>query len=233
MEAILRITDAVWIATALLHREHPKAEDFEVQEIVSRAVREKLVGGFRPGLQAHASGHCVANKKPNGGRHRMLYETRRGHRRLLRIGDLAHPDRNGDVRPEKAELPAVYRALIDWYDGVYSKEPAATSEAAPAGTVPAHQFPSGPTAGTGDLAALGEMRSETVFVGPGGSITLPEYLQQELNLQQGSCLSIYRENDRVVLLPITEDFIHRVRGSLKGYSLHDDREREHRIEKQR
>jgi hypothetical protein len=80
----MRVADAVWAATALLHRENPNAEDFEVREIVSRAIRENFVGGFRPGLQPHVSWHCVANKKPNGGRYRMLYETIRGRRRLLR-----------------------------------------------------------------------------------------------------------------------------------------------------
>jgi hypothetical protein len=37
-----------------------------------------------------------------------------------------------------------------------------------------------------------------------------------------------------VLLPITDEFIRSLRGSLKGdYSLVEDREREHRIEKRR
>jgi hypothetical protein len=228
----MRITDAVWTATALLHKENPKAEDFAVQEIVSRAVREKLVGGFRPGLQAHASGHCVANKKPNGGRHRMLYETRRGHRRLLRAGDASHPDRNGDIRPEKAELPAAYQALVDWYDEVYCRPSAAAdrSTSAALGAVP-HQFPADPPAAS---VGFEEMRSATTFIGPGGTVVLPDYLQQELSLKEGSCLSIYRDKERIVLLPITDDFIRRMRGSCKGdYSLVADREREHLIEKQR
>ncbi len=77
------------------------------------------------------------------------------------------------------------------------------------------------------------MRSETAFVGPGGTVVLPLYLQQELNLKEGSCLSIYRDKDHLVVLPITEEFIRSLRGSLKGYPLLEDREREHRIEKQR
>jgi hypothetical protein len=36
-----------------------------------------------------------------------------------------------------------------------------------------------------------------------------------------------------VLLPITEDFIRSLRGSLENYPLQEDREREHRIEKKR
>lgn len=231
----MRITDAVWTATALLHRENPKAEDFAVQEIVSRAVREKLVGGYRPGLQAHVSGHCVANKKPNGGRHRMLYETRRGHRRLVRADDPSHPDRNGEIRPEKSELPAAYQALVDWYDEVYSKQSAAVVPAATAQLAAPHQY--SPSADIGNLAFGGfdEMRSTTVYLGPGGTLVLPEHLLQELGLHEGSCLSVYRDRDqeRIALLPITDEFIRRLQGSLKGYSLLEDREREHRIEKLR
>jgi len=231
----MRITDAVWTATALLHQENPNAEDFEVKDIVSRAVREKLVGGFRPGLQAHVSGHCVANKKPNGGRHRMLYETRRGHRRLLRANDASHPDRNGDIRPKKAELPAAYQTLVDWYDQVYSKRSAAAAPPVPPArmAVP-HQFPSSPGAGRPEIGGFEEMRATTAFIGPGGTVVLPEYLQQELGLKEGSCLSIYRDKERVVLLPITDEFIHSLLGSLKGnYSLVEDLERERRTEKQR
>jgi bifunctional DNA-binding transcriptional regulator/antitoxin component of YhaV-PrlF toxin-antitoxin module len=231
----MRITDAVWTATALLHRENPKAEDFEVQEIVSRAVREKLVGGFRPGLQAHVSGHCVANKKPNGGRHRMLYETRRGHRRLLRADDPSHPDRNGDIRPEKTELPTAYQALVDWYDEVYSKQSTtAVPVASPTQVAVPHQYPPDTDAGSPSPGGFHDMRSATAFMGPGGTVVLPEYLQQELRLKEGSCLSIYREKGRIVLLPITDEFIHSLCGSLKGgFSLLEDRERDHRIEKLR
>jgi bifunctional DNA-binding transcriptional regulator/antitoxin component of YhaV-PrlF toxin-antitoxin module len=231
----MRITDAVWTATALLHREHPKAEDFAVQEIVSRAVQEKLVGGFRAGLQAHVSGHCVANKKPNGGRHRMLYETRRGHRRLLRTGDASHPDRNGDIRPHKTELPAAYQALVDWYDGVYSRQSATAAPAvSPAPATAPHQLLQNTNASNAGLVGFDEMQSATAFIGPGGTVVLPEFLQQQLGLKEGSCLSIYRDKERVVLLPITDEFIRSLRGSCKGdYSLVEDREREHRIEKHR
>jgi len=96
-----------------------------------------------------------------------------------------------------------------------------------------HQFPSPSNNANANFLGLEGMSSETAFVGPGGSVVLPPYLQQELNLKEGSCLSIYRDKDRLVLLPITAEFIHSLRGSLKGYSLQEDREREHRIEKQR
>lgn len=161
----------------------------------------------------------------------MLYEDSRGRKRLYRPGDPCHSERaNGKIHPDKQDLPPAYQSLVDWYDAIYSKQ-SATASSTPV-TVP-HQFPPNTNAARSDFAGLDEMRSETAFVGPGGTVVLPQYLQQELNLKEGSCLSIYRDKDRLVLLPITDDFIRSLRGSLKGYSLLEDREREHRIEKQR
>lgn len=225
----MRVADAIWTATALLHKENPRAEDFEVQQIVFRAVREHLVGGYRPGLQAHASGHCVANKKPNGGRYRMLYETDRGRRRLARLGDISHPDRNGDIRPDKAELPAAYRDLIDWYDAIYSKQqlpPTPTRDALVEVTIP---DPANPPQW---LAGVDEMRNDKVFVNSTGAVVIPEYLRKELGIDEETCISIYREGDRIILQPITEKFIHSLVGCCKGESsLVEARDREHRMEK--
>lgn len=226
----MQIADAIWAATALLHKEHPEAEDFEVQEIVSRAVRENLVGGFRPGLQPHASWHCVANKKPNGGRYRMLFETSRGRRRLVRDGDESHPDRNGKIRPKEQDLPPNLQSLADWYDKIYSRQMRSSADDVSG----PHRFPLAANLPKAAVSGFGEIQAQSVFVGPGGTISLPDFLQEELKLNEGSCLSIYRERGRIILLPITEDFIHQFSGSLAGdFSLLDDREREHRIEKQR
>jgi hypothetical protein len=118
---MLKVADEVWIATALLHREHPRREDFSIGEIVSRAAAENIAGELRPGVQIHASNHCVASKTPNPARHRMLAETQRGRRRLFREGDYCHPDRrHGKVRPDPSDLPPKYSGLADWYDNSYS-----------------------------------------------------------------------------------------------------------------
>ncbi len=206
----MRVADAVWTATALLHRENPVSEDFEVQQIVSRAVQEKLVGGFRPGLQPHASWHCVANKKPNGGRYRMLYETSRGRRRLLHEGDEVHPDRNGDIRPDKSELPAEYRTLVDWYEAVYSKAAARPTRAS------GGKQPSSPTLGDEMTLAGGQAPPGTAYVSSAGAFVIPEDLRKELGIQEGTRLGIYREKDRLILQPITKEFIRSVVGCAKG-----------------
>jgi len=119
----MKVTTEIWIATALLHRAHREQGDFSVGEIVDRALEENLHGGYRPGLQIHASTHSVANKPPNPGRYRMLFETSRGRRRLYKAGDEFHPYREGGkVRPEESELPPDYQFLIEWYDKIYTQK---------------------------------------------------------------------------------------------------------------
>ncbi|HUN87355.1 MAG TPA: hypothetical protein VMU28_01110 [Terriglobales bacterium] len=113
----IKVADEVWIATALLHREHPRRTAFSVEEIVNRAAQEGLVQPQRPGVYVHAVQHCVANRPPNPGRYRMLFETSEGQRRLYRQGDAYHPARDGaKIKPSIEDLPDRYRELIDWYD---------------------------------------------------------------------------------------------------------------------
>lgn len=225
----MTIANAIWLATAELHRENQNAVDFSVQEIIERVIRENLVDGFRPGLQVHASKHCVASKSPNPGPHRMLHETTRGRRRLFRRSDPFHKDRrNGKVRPEKKELPERYQPLVDWYDTVYSQiqPPAASGHAG--GESFSRPDPSAPMA----RRINGFPISETAFVNSTGGFIIPENLREELGIHEGTRLSISLEDARLVVQPITEDYIHRLVGCCKGEdSLVEAREREHKIEK--
>ena len=112
----VKVADEVWIATALLHRENPEAADFSIEEIVERARREGLHEPLRPGVYVHVVQHCVANRKPNPGRYRMLLETSEGRRRLYRKGDAYHRDReDSKITPEAEELPSEHRDLLNWY----------------------------------------------------------------------------------------------------------------------
>jgi hypothetical protein len=114
----LKVADEVWLAAALLHREHPDKADFEIEEIVQRASAEAGKDALRPGVYVHVVQHCVANRPPNPGRYRMLVETAPGRRRLFRMGDSYHPAREGSkTTPEGQELPELYRDLLDWYRG--------------------------------------------------------------------------------------------------------------------
>ena len=116
----IKVADEVWIATALLHRENPKREDFSVSEIVARARRENISGELRPGVQVHTYLHCVANLAPKPGRYRMLYATGKSMRRLFREGDDFHPDRrSGKIKPSVENIPPAYHPLLDWYENKF------------------------------------------------------------------------------------------------------------------
>ncbi len=116
----ISVADEVWVATALLHQEHPERANFTAKEIEERARQENICGGLRPGIYVHAIQHCVANREPNPGRYRMLFATGKNTRRLFRTGDPSHPARRGaKIIPTKADLPAAYQHLVDWYEQVY------------------------------------------------------------------------------------------------------------------
>lgn len=127
--------DRVWIATALLHIENPSKKDFSLQEIRERGDRENFVEEKSNVFYVHANQHCVANRTPNPGNHRMLTETARGRRRLYRSGDAVRPGRTGKIVPRREEIPPKYHPLLDWYrkwsGGVAARRPAIDASADP------------------------------------------------------------------------------------------------------
>ena len=118
----IRVADEVWIATASLHRKSPNAPDFAIAEIMAQAEAAQVAGlPLRPGVKIHVYLHCVANRPPNPGRYRMLFETTNGRRRLCRPSDPCHPLRSsGKAVPKRGEVPADYGDLIDWYEDEYA-----------------------------------------------------------------------------------------------------------------
>jgi hypothetical protein len=119
----------VFVATALLHRENPGRDEFTIQEIVNRAARENITGELRSGVSVHTSQHCVANKAPNPGKHRMLFATGKHTRRLLLRADHAHPERSGKIFPDPGEVPEKYLPLLEWAKARYEKgEPQSTAK---------------------------------------------------------------------------------------------------------
>jgi len=112
----IKVADEVWIATALLHREHPDRTDFATEEIMRRATEEAGNQRLRPGVYVHVVQHCVANRPSNPGRYRMLYETAPGRRRIFRNGDNYDTSREGaKIFPAKKDIPSEYAALLEWY----------------------------------------------------------------------------------------------------------------------
>ena len=123
---LLKVADEVWVATALLHREHPEREDFEAIEIKAKALEQR---GFVPGpyreissVYQHAIQHCVANLPRQTGAYRMLFATGKTSRRLYQLGDPYDPSReSGRMAPERAALPEEYRDLLVWYEFSYRR----------------------------------------------------------------------------------------------------------------
>jgi len=127
----LRVADEVWVSTALLHREHPDQHDFEAREIKRRAEQERQLHPFvyrsLSSVYQHAIEHCVANRRRNTGRYRMLFATGPTRRRLYRPGDPFHPTREGGKTvPKKDDLPANFRPLLEWYVSEYCAQGSAT-----------------------------------------------------------------------------------------------------------
>jgi len=110
----VKVADQVWIALALLTREHPDREGFTSTEIVDRVRTE--FGHVSPGIPTHIHQHCVAIKPPNPGRYRIITRTDTGLNRLFKLGDPYHPDRaDSKYAPARDDLPAEHEDLLDWY----------------------------------------------------------------------------------------------------------------------
>ncbi len=120
----IRVADEVWVATALLHREHPDRPDFTLKEIESRLRQENLSGAVRRGVYPHLSVHCVANARPNPATYRMLFSTGQSKRRLFRPGDPFDPGRAaGKVMPRRQDIPAKYHSLLDAHEAAWATVP--------------------------------------------------------------------------------------------------------------
>jgi hypothetical protein len=117
----IKVSDEVFLATALLHREYPSRDDFTIDEIVHRVKRENIFGRLRPGVRVHATAHCVANRPPQPATLRMLYATGRSTRRLFRPGDDTHAGRTGRMASDPEDIPEKYRELVEWYRDEYCR----------------------------------------------------------------------------------------------------------------
>ena len=64
-----------------------------------------------------------------------------------------------------------------------------------------------------------------------GQIVIPAELREKLGIRPGTRVAIEQQEDRLVLQPITEEFIASLVGYCKGESsMVEAREREHRME---
>jgi hypothetical protein len=116
----VKVATEVWLATALLHNEQPEREDWTIDEIIQRIEKERLHPTMRAGVRVHATLHCVANRRANPAKLRMLYATGKNTRRLYKPGDPVEPGRTGPTCPDLGGVPAKYHSLLDWYQNKYA-----------------------------------------------------------------------------------------------------------------
>ena len=62
------------------------------------------------------------------------------------------------------------------------------------------------------------MRHEMVTVTSKGQLVIPVRLRRRFGIRKGTLVSFQEEEGRLIVQPVTRDFIRRLRGSLKGKS---------------
>jgi AbrB family looped-hinge helix DNA binding protein len=59
-------------------------------------------------------------------------------------------------------------------------------------------------------------RSDTVSFTVKGQIVIPRWLRKEFQIDEGTRAVVYKQDDHIVLKPLTAQHYRRLRGSLKG-----------------
>jgi AbrB family looped-hinge helix DNA binding protein len=60
------------------------------------------------------------------------------------------------------------------------------------------------------------MKAETSVVTTKGQLVIPARLRRRLGIKKGTTISFLEEGGRIILQPVTRQFIRGLRGSLKG-----------------
>jgi len=75
------------------------------------------------------------------------------------------------------------------------------------------------------------MKAETAVVTSKGQLVIPARLRRRLGIRKGTLISFQEDGGRLILQPVTPEFIASLRGSLQGEpsplaALRDNRQRE-------
>jgi AbrB family looped-hinge helix DNA binding protein len=62
----------------------------------------------------------------------------------------------------------------------------------------------------------GRMKSATCIVAAKGLVTIPYELRRKYGLRKGTRVAMIEEENRIILQPLTPEYLRRLRGSLKG-----------------
>lgn len=116
-ELEIATSTAVWVATALLHKENPSRTAFKIKEIEQKVKYLNLLSVQDATITQHITSHCVANSHASPDTSRMLFRAQRGLYRLYRKGDSHDSTRQyGKICPVSEVVPKKYRDLLEWYE---------------------------------------------------------------------------------------------------------------------
>jgi len=59
-------------------------------------------------------------------------------------------------------------------------------------------------------------RTDTISFTVKGQVVIPQWLRKEFDIENGTRALVYKENDSIVMKPLTAKHYRRLRGSLKG-----------------
>jgi AbrB family looped-hinge helix DNA binding protein len=59
-------------------------------------------------------------------------------------------------------------------------------------------------------------KTDTIYFTVKGQVVIPQWLRKLFDIENGTRALVYKEDDRIVLKPITAQHYKRMRGSLKG-----------------
>jgi hypothetical protein len=117
VNAGLTAADAVWLATAILHYQHPDDLGFPPVHIRNQVFIFELTKAQPRTVYQHIVQHVTASQPANPNRRRMLTELPNGYRRLYIKGDAYHPSReDGQSIPKIEDLPPDLRQWLPWYE---------------------------------------------------------------------------------------------------------------------
>jgi AbrB family looped-hinge helix DNA binding protein len=60
------------------------------------------------------------------------------------------------------------------------------------------------------------MKAETAVVTSKGQMVIPARLRRRFGIRKGTLVRFHEDNGRLIIQPVTREFIHGLRGSLKG-----------------
>ena len=131
--------DAVWVATACLHRECGMHKTFSETDISVKVIGLKISRSVDPHyIDSNIYSYCVANHcKVSTHTHRKLYRVGKKGQRRYRLYRSDYPydltRKGGPVEPNRSDLPPEYQHYIEWYHDKYCRD--AYAELEPSGTV--------------------------------------------------------------------------------------------------